>query len=365
MTRKLIIVSGISGSGKTFYTDTLKCPHIHFDQIFSYQKNILNFNVIKNMVLNNLDSNTFILDAYIFHLDLDFVKLKEVLKDLIDEYEIHFLYTNLTDLCRAQIEKSRVQKGYIENAIKQNIQNSFELHRYIVSMFDRKVIDGLFFLYRTGCEYQNINCFLETLGMNKSELLEFIKTTVADWKYQTIDLHGAREVPGYSKSYLSWDNILKTGIQFQNKSICDIGCFFGYFSLKASELGATRSVGYDQSCTVLEVAKKIAEYNISNCEFETRKIDKDFRFPEKFDIVLVLNMLHHIRMLCTEPEFQGIVREIFLNCSEVVFEINENEIALVTEEGRKENFVLVSSVASHRKTQYGNRSIMYFKKDIL
>lgn len=172
MSKTLIIVSGISGSGKTFYTDILGYPHIHFDEIFSYQKKILHFSPIKNMILNNSTSDIFVLDAYMFHLDLDIVKLKKELGELIDVYELHFLYTNLPDLYQYQVDKSNLSKGYkvpptSEEGTKVNIEGTLMLGNYIFSAYKRNEINKLYFFYRNKTKYSNENKehFLRTLGV--------------------------------------------------------------------------------------------------------------------------------------------------------------------------------------------------------
>ena len=64
--KKLIIITGQHGTGKTIYSNSLGYPVIHLDDHFSYATLKFNWSSIKNLIGNY---SVIILDAYMFHLD--------------------------------------------------------------------------------------------------------------------------------------------------------------------------------------------------------------------------------------------------------------------------------------------------------
>lgn len=197
--------------------------------------------------------------------------------------------------------------------------------------------------------------------MNEKDLLAFIDRTVGDPNYQTIVVKGKRIRPGYSKSWISWERILSSGITFENKTACCIGCFIGYFCFRIEEKGAKEIIGYDKNLPALSGARKIGESTSSKCNFEIKDIGKN-KLGRRLDIVLALNVLHHIRKDYGNSSYVAGIEDIFESCCEVIFEVNEDELSTISTEAQKNGFTLMKKIVSHRKTQYGNRFILYYKK---
>ena len=193
--------------------------------------------------------------------------------------------------------------------------------------------------------------------MNEKELLIFIDTTTGDPHYQTVEIQGKRIREGYSKSFLSWENILKTGISFTNKSVCEIGCYLGYFCFKVELAGACKVLGLDTNKPAIEGAKKIKELSVSSCEFIRKTAAEEQFLFQHFDIIMVLNVLHHIKRR-SNTAFLNTLNQIFNYSSEVIFEVNTVEISELEIEAQKYNFKCISKVASHR----AGRQILYFVK---
>ncbi|MFQ5628092.1 MAG: methyltransferase domain-containing protein [bacterium] len=77
------------------------------------------------------------------------------------------------------------------------------------------------------------------------------------------------------------------------KSILDVGSAQGYFCFEALERGASRAVGWEIDSNRLRQARAIAEMRKSPVEFHELNIEEDTP-QEAFDIVLLLNVLHHL-----------------------------------------------------------------------
>ena len=109
-------------------------------------------------------------------------------------------------------------------------------------------------------------------------------------EYQEVELSD-RTITGLSQSYLTWER-LETLVDFNGKSVIDYGCNLGYFCFKAESAGAIGITGVDVSPTVLATTRSIAMVKNSRVHFEVAELKK--YQPEKVDIILALNTLHHL-----------------------------------------------------------------------
>ena len=125
--------------------------------------------------------------------------------------------------------------------------------------------------------------------VSREDIINFLNET--DLKeYQSIDLPFGLKTPGMDRSK-SADIVFKYSVK--NKSVLDIGCKYGYFCHEAILRGANVVNGIEISDANVEIAKKIVELWDRDIEiFEKDFLDTDFN--KKFDVVLMLNVLHHI-----------------------------------------------------------------------
>lgn len=149
---------------------------------------------------------------------------------------------------------------------------------------------------------------------------------------------------GYSKSYLTWDAI-KDITDYKDKIIVDMGCFHGYFSFKVLNEGAKFVYGLDISTRVLnfcDILKNV--YNKDNIGFF--EWNESCELPKDYDIILVLNVLHHFN----NPD-------TFLNNiekgTEVIFEVEKKQQVLI-----EKYFEIVKTISSHRVDDSQNRIII-------
>jgi SAM-dependent methyltransferase len=78
------------------------------------------------------------------------------------------------------------------------------------------------------------------------------------------------------------------------KTVLDLGCKFGFFCFEALKRGAKRAVGVDVDPFSLERARRVADCLGLPASFEEFDIEKE-PIRERFDYVLCLNLLHHMR----------------------------------------------------------------------
>ena len=59
---------------------------------------------------------------------------------------------------------------------------------------------------------------------------------------------------------------MKLGLTFKDKVIFDLGCFNGYFSFKAMQVGAKKIIGVDNNDPAVQIYNHICDlYNYKQC----------------------------------------------------------------------------------------------------
>jgi SAM-dependent methyltransferase len=101
--------------------------------------------------------------------------------------------------------------------------------------------------------------------------------------------HGLR-VEGKDKTAIA-DAILDFSLE--DKTVLDVGTYYGFFPLYASRRGAQRAVGLESDLERYRIAEKIAQLHGKPYTIHQGRIE-DTEFEERFDIVLLLNVLHHL-----------------------------------------------------------------------
>ena len=79
------------------------------------------------------------------------------------------------------------------------------------------------------------------------------------------------------------------------KSVLDIGCNAGFYSLEMKRRGAARVVGIDSDPSYLAQARFAAEVVGAEIEFRELDVYQIAKLQEKFDLVLFMGVLYHLR----------------------------------------------------------------------
>ena len=138
--------------------------------------------------------------------------------------------------------------------------------------------------------------------MEKKELVKYLKELEKEgpWNHyfcldgdiQTIQ---KRNIPKSEGSNLAKWSRIQTIIKknyFKDKTILDIGCSDGYFSLMTSKF-ANKVIGVDPDSSRIKKANFIKSYfKLENCNFINTDIN-NFN-NQKFDIGLILGLLHRL-----------------------------------------------------------------------
>lgn len=81
----------------------------------------------------------------------------------------------------------------------------------------------------------------------------------------------------------------------RGKSVLDIGCNAGFYSIEMKRRGADRVVAIDFDETYLAQARFAAEVSETEIEFHQLSVYDVARLGEKFDLVLFMGVLYHLR----------------------------------------------------------------------
>jgi tRNA (mo5U34)-methyltransferase len=79
------------------------------------------------------------------------------------------------------------------------------------------------------------------------------------------------------------------------KSVLDIGCNGGFYSIEMKRRGAARVVGIDSDDTYLEQARFAAEVSEADITFRKLSVYDVAQLGEKFDLVLFMGVFYHLR----------------------------------------------------------------------
>ncbi len=142
---------------------------------------------------------------------------------------------------------------------------------------------------------------------SEPEVKEFLASTKFTG-YQSVPLpHGLR-VPGRNLSR-AVDRIL--GDRVTGKTVLDVGTYYGLFPHEAMQRGAPEAVGVEPDPERYAVARRIAELH-GNTYRIIQGTAENLEVGRTFDIVLFLNVLHHV----LDPV--GVIHSLARSCSDTL-----------------------------------------------
>jgi SAM-dependent methyltransferase len=109
--------------------------------------------------------------------------------------------------------------------------------------------------------------------------------------YQRIVLPTGRVIPGTDRGPAA---DLVYAADLTGKSVLDVGCYYGFFLQEAIRRGANRAVGIEADPERFRIARTLATQWGGKIDIR-RGLLEEVELEEKFDIVLFLNVLHHVQ----------------------------------------------------------------------
>jgi len=142
-------------------------------------------------------------------------------------------------------------------------------------------------------------------------------SSLGEW-FHNLDLQGVKTAPNHflgDYPNIKW-RTFKDAIpqDLRGKSVLDIGCNAGFYSMEMKRRGADRVVGIDSDEGYLAQARFAAEVNKLDIEFREVSVYDVARLGEKFDIVLFMGVLYHLRhpLLALDLLHEHVVRDIMV-----------------------------------------------------
>ena len=117
--------------------------------------------------------------------------------------------------------------------------------------------------------------------------------------FHNIDLGGIQTAPDHflgDYPNIKWKHFAHSiPSDLRGKSVLDIGCNGGFYSIEMKRRGADRVVGIDFDEDYLAQARFAAQVSGLEIEFRRLSVYEVGKLREKFDIVLFMGVLYHLR----------------------------------------------------------------------
>jgi tRNA (mo5U34)-methyltransferase len=121
---------------------------------------------------------------------------------------------------------------------------------------------------------------------------------LGDW-FHNLDLRGVRTAPNHflgDYPAVKWNRFAHAiPADLRGRTVLDIGCNAGFYSIEMKRRGADRVVGIDSDPAYLAQARFAARVCEVEIEFQQLSVYEVPRLRERFDIVLFMGVLYHLR----------------------------------------------------------------------
>ena len=135
------------------------------------------------------------------------------------------------------------------------------------------------------------------LPLDPSEI-ERRARALGEW-FHNIDLHGVKTAPNHflgDYPAIKWSRFSDAiPADLHGKTVLDIGCNAGFYSIEMKRRGADRVVGIDSDDVYLNQARFAAELCGAKIEFRKLSVYDIAKLGERFDVVLFMGVLYHLR----------------------------------------------------------------------
>jgi tRNA (mo5U34)-methyltransferase len=117
--------------------------------------------------------------------------------------------------------------------------------------------------------------------------------------FHNLDLHGVKTAPGHflgDYPAIKWEKFSDAiPHDLHGRTVLDIGCNAGFYSIEMKRRGADRVVAIDWDDGYLAQARFAAEISEAEIEFRKLSVYDVGALAERFDIVLFMGVLYHLR----------------------------------------------------------------------
>lgn len=156
----------------------------------------------------------------------------------------------------------------------------------------------------------------DTVKLSPDEIRQRVEA-LGDW-FHNIDLGGVKTAPNHflhDYPATKWRHFAHAIPQdLRGKSVLDIGCNGGFYSIEMKRRGADRVLGVDFDDRYLMQARFAAEVTGMDIEFRKLSVYDVAELGETFDVVLFMGVLYHLRhpLLALDLIHQHVARDLFV-----------------------------------------------------
>jgi tRNA (mo5U34)-methyltransferase len=154
------------------------------------------------------------------------------------------------------------------------------------------------------------------IGFSTSEIKQRVDA-LGPW-FHNLDLNGVRTAPAHflgDYPTIKWRRFADAiPADLAGRSVLDIGCNAGFYAMQMKWRGAARVVGIDSVDEYLAQARFAAEVTGLDIEFRKLSVYDVGALRERFDIVLFMGVLYHLRhpLLALDLIHEHVVGDLLL-----------------------------------------------------
>jgi len=136
--------------------------------------------------------------------------------------------------------------------------------------------------------------------------------------FHNIDLKGVKTAPDHflgDYPNIKFKNFADAIPQdLTGKSVLDIGCNAGFYSIEMKKRGAERVLGIDSDEVYLAQARYAAQVLGADIEFRNMSVYDVASLGEKFDVVIFMGVLYHLRhpLLALDLLYDNVVKDLLI-----------------------------------------------------
>jgi tRNA (mo5U34)-methyltransferase len=156
----------------------------------------------------------------------------------------------------------------------------------------------------------------EAAQLTGSEIERQVKE-LGQW-FHNLNLKGVQTAPNHflgDYPTAKW-NTFKHAIpeDLTGKSVLDIGCNAGFYSIEMKKRGAARVIAIDSDEKYLNQARFAASVNEMDIEFRNMSVYEVPQLGERFDLVIFMGVLYHLRhpLLALDLLYEHVTRDLLL-----------------------------------------------------
>lgn len=150
-----------------------------------------------------------------------------------------------------------------------------------------------------------------------SEAIRSRVEALAPW-FHNMDLGGVRTAPEHflydypNNKWARFRHVVPEDLS--GRTVLDIGCNAGFYAMEMKRRGAERVLGVDSDDRYLEQARLAAEVNELEIEFRNLSVYDLGRLGERFDLVIFMGVLYHLRhpLLALDLIYETVAKDLLL-----------------------------------------------------